>query len=80
MNKDRKIGKSFPLGATVSPGGVNFSVFAKGGQACICYYSIRWTTPVHRERSRSIPIGIRVIIIGTFSCLGLELDRFTVTE
>ena len=33
MNKDRKIGKSFPLGATVCPDGVNFSVFAKGGEA-----------------------------------------------
>jgi pullulanase/glycogen debranching enzyme len=26
-------GKSFPLGATACPGGVNFSVFAKGGEA-----------------------------------------------
>ena len=33
MNKDRKIGKSFPLGATVCPDGVNFSVFAKGAEA-----------------------------------------------
>ncbi|MGC2199402.1 MAG: glycogen debranching enzyme, partial [Stellaceae bacterium] len=33
MNKDRKIGKTFPLGATVCPDGVNFSVFAKGGEA-----------------------------------------------
>jgi isoamylase len=33
MNKDRKIGKSFPLGAMVCPDGVNFSVFAKGGEA-----------------------------------------------
>jgi len=33
MNKEKKIGKSFPLGATVCPDGVNFSVFAKGGEA-----------------------------------------------
>ena len=33
MNKENKIGKSFPLGATVCPDGVNFSVFAKGGEA-----------------------------------------------
>ena len=33
MNKDRKIGKSFPLGATVCRDGVNFRVFAKGGEA-----------------------------------------------
>ncbi len=31
MNKENKTGKSFPLGATVYPSGVNFSVFAKGG-------------------------------------------------
>jgi isoamylase len=31
MNK--KAGKSFPLGATACPGGVNFSVFVKGGEA-----------------------------------------------
>jgi glycogen operon protein len=30
MNKEKKTGKSFPLGATVYPSGVNFSVFAKG--------------------------------------------------
>jgi Type II secretory pathway, pullulanase PulA and related glycosidases len=33
MNKDRKIGKSFPLGATVCPDGVNFGVSSKGGEA-----------------------------------------------
>jgi isoamylase len=33
MNKEMKIGKSFPLGATACPDGVNFSVFAKGGEA-----------------------------------------------
>ena len=33
MNKENKIGKSFPLGATVCPDGVNFSVLAKGGEA-----------------------------------------------
>jgi pullulanase/glycogen debranching enzyme len=33
MNKDSKIGKSFPLGATVCPAAVDFSVFAKGGEA-----------------------------------------------
>jgi len=33
MAKDRKIGKSFPLGTMVCPDGVNFSVFAKGGEA-----------------------------------------------
>ena len=33
MDKEKKTGKSFPLGATVCPDGVNFSVFAKGGEA-----------------------------------------------
>ena len=33
MNKEKKTGKSFPLGATACPDGVNFSVFAKGGEA-----------------------------------------------
>jgi len=33
MDKQKKTGKSFPLGATVCPDGVNFSVFAKGGEA-----------------------------------------------
>ncbi|HWC17012.1 MAG TPA: glycogen debranching protein GlgX [Terriglobales bacterium] len=33
MNPQEKSGKSFPLGATVTPSGVNFSVFAKGNAA-----------------------------------------------
>jgi isoamylase len=33
MNREEKTGKSFPLGSTMCAGGVNFSVFAKGGQA-----------------------------------------------
>src|SRR5215472_12400846 len=33
MNEEKKTGKSFPLGATACPHGVNFSVFAKGGEA-----------------------------------------------
>ncbi len=33
MNKEKKTGRSFPLGATACPDGVNFSVFAKGRKA-----------------------------------------------
>jgi hypothetical protein len=29
MNKEKKTGKGFPLGAAACPDGVNFSVFAK---------------------------------------------------
>jgi hypothetical protein len=37
-------GKSFPLGATACPDGVNFSVFAKVVRPCSYYYWARFQT------------------------------------
>ena len=80
MNKDRKIGKSFPLGATVCPDGVNFSVFAKGGEAVQLLLFDHVDNAQEREPSRSIRLLTAAVTIGMSLCLGSKSDRFTVTE
>ncbi|NIV38816.1 MAG: glycogen debranching enzyme, partial [Anaerolineae bacterium] len=47
-------GKSFPLGATVSPGGVNFSVYSKNGAAAELLLFDRAHDP---QPSRVIALG-----------------------
>ena len=80
MNKDRKIGKTFPLGATVYPNGVNFSVFAKGGKAV---QLLLFDHVDDAQPSRTItldPVTNRSRHYWHVFVPGSKSDRFTVTE
>ena len=76
MNKEKKTGKSFPLGATACPDGVNFSVFAKGGEAV---QLLLFDHMDNAQPSRSIRLLTAAVTIGMSLWLGSKSDRFTVT-
>ena len=76
VNRNR--GSSFPLGATVCPGGVNFSVFSKNATAVELLFFDRTNDPTLSEQYISIRKRIKPITTGMFMCLIFRQGRYMV--
>ena len=79
MNLEINPGRSFPLGATVSSDGVNFSVFSKGGTEVELLLFGEVDAPRPERVIILDPRKIGPIITGTSSFPASKPDRFMLT-